>query len=153
MAADMPTVLEIYTIGFTKKSASEFFGTLIDTGVKHVIDVRLNNTSQLAGFTKRDDLRFFLRALCDADYLHELLLAPNQDMLDDYRKQVFSWKEYERRFSDLLMSRHVERVLDRGLFAEPAVLLCSEATADRCHRRLVAEYLQSKWSGVTIRHL
>jgi uncharacterized protein (DUF488 family) len=145
--------VEIYTIGFTKKSASEFFGTLKDAGIKRLIDVRLNNSSQLAGFTKRDDLAFFLREICDADYVHEVLLAPEQDLLDEYRKRKGSWEEYERHFLDLVASRHVEQVLDRGLFNGPSVLLCSEATADHCHRRLVAEYLQAHWVDITIRHL
>ncbi|MGE0542815.1 MAG: DUF488 family protein [Dehalococcoidia bacterium] len=145
--------MEIYTIGFTKKSAGEFFGTLKDAGIKRLIDVRLNNSSQLAGFTKRDDLAYFLRAICDADYVHEVLLAPEQDLLDEYRKRKGSWEDYERAFLDLMASRHVEQVLDRGLFNESTVLLCSEATAEHCHRRLVAEYLQAHWDHMSIRHL
>jgi uncharacterized protein (DUF488 family) len=145
--------VEIYTIGFTKKSAGEFFGALRDAGIKRLIDVRLNNVSQLAGFTKRDDLRFFVRELCGADYIHDVSLAPEQDMLDEYRKQKGSWSEYEQRFTHLLRSRHIERSLDRSLFDEPVALLCSEATAERCHRRLVAEYLRSEWADVRIQHL
>jgi uncharacterized protein (DUF488 family) len=145
--------LEIYTIGFTKKSGREFFGTLKDAGIKRLIDVRLNNSSQLAGFTKRDDIAYFLRAICDADYVHELLLAPEQELLDEYRKRKGSWEEYERLFLELMASRQVEQVLDRGLFDTPAVLLCSEATAEHCHRRLVAEYLHLQWVDITIRHL
>jgi uncharacterized protein (DUF488 family) len=145
--------VEIYTIGFTKKSAGQFFGTLKDAGIKRLIDVRLNNSSQLAGFTKRDDLAYFLRAICDADYVHELLLAPEQDLLDYYRKHKGSWAEYERRFLDLMASRRIENVLDRGLFSGRTILLCSEATAEHCHRRIVAEYLQAHWVDVTIQHL
>jgi uncharacterized protein (DUF488 family) len=145
--------VEINTIGFTKKSAGEFFGTLKDAGIKRLIDVRLNNSSQLAGFTKRDDLAYFLRAICGADYVHELQLAPEQDLLDEYRKRKGSWEEYERHFLDLIAARRVEQVLDRGLFDGPTVLLCSEASADHCHRRLVAEYLQAHWVDITIRHL
>lgn len=145
--------MEIYTIGFTKKSAGEFFGALRDAGIKRLIDVRLNNVSQLAGFTKRDDLRFFVRELCDADYIHDVSLAPEQDMLDEYRKQKGSWSEYEQRFTQLLRSRNVDSSLDRSLFDEPVALLCSEATAERCHRRLVAEYLRSEWADVRIQHL
>lgn len=145
--------MEIYTIGFTKKSASKFFGALKTTGIKRLIDVRLNNSSQLAGFTKRDDLAFFLREICGSDYTHEVLLAPEQEMLDQYKKKKGSWEEYEQCFLDLMRSRRVDRVLDQGLFDQPAVLLCSEPTAERCHRRLVAEYLQSTWVDVRIRHL
>jgi uncharacterized protein (DUF488 family) len=145
--------MEICTIGFTKKSAAEFFGTLRRAGARRLIDVRLNNSSQLAGFTKRDDLPFFLRELCNADYIHEPLLAPEQYMFDEYKKQKGSWTTYEQRFLGLMAERMVEQRLDRELFAVPAVLLCSEPTADRCHRRLVAEYLQSKWLDVTITHL
>jgi uncharacterized protein (DUF488 family) len=145
--------MEICTIGFTKKSASEFFGALKTAGIKRLIDVRLNNSSQLAGFTKRDDLAFFLREICESDYIHEILLAPEQEMLDQYKKERGSWEEYQRRFLDLMRSRRVDQVLDRGLFDEPVVLLCSESTAERCHRRLVAEYLQSAWVDVHIRHL
>jgi uncharacterized protein (DUF488 family) len=145
--------VEIYTIGFTKRSASGFFGALKDAGIKRLIDVRLNNSSQLAGFTKRDDLAYFLRAICGADYVHELLLAPEQHLFDAYRKNKGSWEEYERRFLELMESRRVEQVLDRGLFSGPSVLLCSEATAEHCHRRLVAEYLQAHWVDITIRHL
>jgi uncharacterized protein (DUF488 family) len=145
--------VEIYTIGFTKKSASEFFSALRDAGVKSLIDVRLNNTSQLAGFTKRDDLRFFTQELCGVDYVHEVLLAPEQSLFDKYKKRKGSWKDYEVRFLDLMKSRHIEQILDRGLFDVSVALLCSEATAERCHRRLVAEYLQTEWVDVTIRHL
>lgn len=145
--------MEICTIGFTKKSASEFFGTLRHADIKRLVDVRLNNSSQLAGFSKREDLPFFLRELCDADYVHEPLLAPEPEMFDEYKKRKGSWSDYERRFLALMAERHVEQHLDRRLFDVPTVLLCSEPTAERCHRRLVAEYLKSKWVDVTVRHL
>jgi hypothetical protein len=91
--------MQIYTIGFTKKSAAEFFGILKGHGIRRLVDVRLNNVSQLAGFTKRDDLAFFLNAICGADYLHEQLLAPTQEMLDAYKKAKGAWADYEKRFS------------------------------------------------------
>ena len=145
--------MEVYTIGFTQKSAEEFFERLRRVGIKRLLDVRLNNVSQLAGFSKREDLRYFLRELCAADYLHEPLLAPTQEMLDEYKKQKGSWESYERRFLALMRERAVERRIDRRLFDIPTVLLCSEATAEHCHRRLALEYLQSAWGGLTITHL
>ena len=145
--------MEVYTIGFTKRSASGFFGTLKDAGIMRLVDVRLNNSSQLAGFTKRDDLPYFLREICGAEYLHEPLLAPTQEMLDAYKKSKGSWQEYERRFMALMAERAIEQRVSRALFAVPTVLLCSEATAEHCHRRLVCEYLQAHWGDVTAIHL
>lgn len=145
--------MEIYTIGFTKRRAAAFFGALRGAGIRLLIDVRLNNSSQLAGFTKREDLPFFLQAICGAEYRHEPLLAPTQDLLDRYRKEKGGWEDYERRFLALLAERRVEAVLERGLFAVPAVLLCSETTAERCHRRLVCEYLARHWGDVRAVHL
>ena len=145
--------MEIYTIGFTKRTAASFFGALKAASVKRLVDVRLNNSSQLAGFAKRDDLAYFLRAVCAADYCHETLLAPTQEMLDAYKKSKGSWEEYERRFLALLAAREVERHIQRDLFAVPTVLLCSEATPEHCHRRLVAEYLRDHWGALEIVHL
>lgn len=122
-------------------------------GIQRLLDVRLNNVSQLAGFSKREDLAYFLRELCGAEYLHEPLLAPTQALLDAYRKQKGSWEEYERRFLDLMRERRIEEWLDRRLFDIPTVLLCSEATPERCHRRLVLEYLQERWGDLQITHL
>ena len=145
--------MEIYTIGFTKKSAAEFFAALRRAGIRRLIDVRLNNTSQLAGFAKRDDLQFFLRELCGADYHHEPALAPTKEILDAYKKKQISWEEYETRFVDLLVECAAEQAVDRRLFEVPAVLLCSEPSPNRCHRRLAAEYLAGKWGGMEIVHL
>jgi uncharacterized protein (DUF488 family) len=145
--------MEIFTIGFSKKSAEEFFGILRRNGIRRLIDVRLHNVSQLAGFTKREDLAYFLRELCSAEYLHEPLLAPTEDMLDAYKKQKGAWEDYERSFCRLLVQRKIEEQIDRVLFAVPAVLLCSEPTAEHCHRRLVAEHLQKKWGNVEIKNL
>lgn len=118
-----------------------------------MIDVRLNNTSQLAGFAKRDDLQFFLHALCDAEYCHQPTLAPTQEILDAYKKKEIAWEEYEQRFLELLTHRAVEQTVDRELFEVPAALLCSEPSAERCHRRLAAEYLANQWDGAEIIHL
>jgi len=145
--------MEIYSIGFTQSTAQQFFGRLSAAGVTHLLDVRLNNVSQLAGFAKRDDLAFFLGKLCGAAYTHEPLLAPSQEMLDTYKKQKGSWADYEREFVALLAHRRIEAELDRTLFDKPTALLCSEATADHCHRRLVLEYLQEKWGDIDIVHL
>ena len=145
--------MEIYTIGFTKRSAADFFGTLNSRGIRQLIDIRLHNSSQLAGFAKRDDLAFFLRAICNASYRHELLLAPTAEMLAAYRKKSISWDEYESRFCSMLAERRVEHCLDRALFSTPSVLLCSEARPDKCHRRLVVEYLADRWGGVEAIHL
>lgn len=145
--------MEIYTIGFTRKTAREFFGILKQAGVRRLLDVRLNNSSQLAGFTKREDLPYFLSELCGAEYRHEPLLAPTDDILTAYKKREIKWDEYESRFMKLLREREVERAIERATFDTPTVLLCSEPTATHCHRRLVAEYLREKWGDVRIVHL
>jgi uncharacterized protein (DUF488 family) len=145
--------VEVYSIGFTKKTAKQFFGILGKAGIRRLLDVRLKNASQLAGFTKREDLEYFLREICAAEYVHEPQLAPTKEILDEYKKHKGSWEEYERRFLALMAIRKVEEKLDTGIFAVPTVLLCSEPTPDHCHRRLVLEYLQQKWSNLTIHHL
>ena len=145
--------MEIYTIGFTKKTAAEFFAALRRAGIKRLIDVRLNNTSQLAGFAKRDDLAYFLDELCEAEYRHEPMLSPDKELLDGYKKKVVPWEQYESAFLALLRERQAETLVDRRLFDVPTVLLCSEPTAEHCHRRLVAEYLAAAWGEVTIVHL
>jgi len=145
--------MEIYSIGFTQKNASEFFGILKAHGIQRLLDVRLNNTSQLAGFAKQADLAYFLHEICGAAYEHEPLLAPTQDILDAYKKQKGSWELYEREFLALMRSRRIETRIDKEGFALKTVLLCSEPTAEHCHRRLVLEYLREHWGGVTISHL
>jgi uncharacterized protein (DUF488 family) len=146
--------VEIYTIGFTKKSAAGFFDALKRAGVRRLIDVRLHNTSHLAGFAKRDDLEYFLKAIGGIEYVHVPLLAPTDEILDGYKAKTLSWDEYEARFLAMLAERRVEQALDRRLFDDgPVALLCSEPEAEHCHRRLVAEYLQTRWDGVEIVHL
>ena len=115
--------------------------------------MRLNNTSQLAGFAKREDLQYFLKELCGIEYHHAPALSPTPEILDGYKHKTLSWEEYQERFLALLKERRVEETTDRSLFDGPAVLLCSEPKADRCHRRLVAEYLQTRWGNVEIIHL
>jgi uncharacterized protein YeaO (DUF488 family) len=114
--------------------------------------VRLNNASRLAGFARRADLPFFLKELCDAEYLHEPRLAPTRELLDVYRKGG-GWPDYERAFLELLRKRRVEEKLNRNLFDVPTVLLCSEAEPEHCHRRLVLEYLEREWGGIRTVHL
>ena len=146
--------MEIFTIGFTQTPAREFFGKLKDAGVRRLVDVRLNNTSQLAAYAKRDDLAYFLGAFVGAEYEHEPLLAPTQEMLDAYKKHKGSWPAYEERFRKLMAERQIEQQLDRESFlAKPTALLCSERTAEHCHRRLVLEHLHEKWGDVVVVHL
>ena len=145
--------MEVYSIGFTKKTAEQFFGILGKAGIRRLLDVRLKNASQLAGFSKREDLEYFLREICAAEYIHEPQLAPTEEMLAGYKKNKGSWDDYERKFLALMADRKVEEKLNRAIFDVPTVLLCSEPKAVHCHRRLVLEYLQDKWSNLTIHHL
>jgi len=145
--------VEIHTIGFTKKTAEQFFTLLRDAKIARLMDVRLKNVSQLAGFAKREDLQYFLREICGCEYLHEPLFAPTQEMLDQYKKKKGSWPEYEQRFLALMADRRVEEKIDPSLFSVPTALLCSEPTAEHCHRRLVLDYLRTKWSNISVRHL
>ena len=144
--------MRLYTLGFTRKSAESFFELLRVSGANRVIDVRLNNVSQLAGFTKRDDLAYFLRQVCSMDYEHMPDLAPTRELLKAYRDGEISWDDYEAQFLALMAERRIEELPIQALM-DNACLLCSEETADQCHRRLVAEYLQGKWSGMEIIHL
>jgi uncharacterized protein (DUF488 family) len=144
--------VKVYTIGFTKKTAKRFFEMLHASGARRVVDVRLNNVSQLAGFAKKDDLAYFLKTICGMEYVHRPELAPTQDMLDEYKKRRGDWKTYEDRFLDLMKRRRIEETVPRDLIAD-GCLLCSEDKPDRCHRRLVAEYLKGYWGDVEIVHL
>lgn len=144
--------MKIFTIGFTKKSAEQFFNRLKQPGLVRLVDARLNNVSQLAGFTKKNDLKFFLREICKIDYVHLPELAPTQDILDTYKKNDGDWDTYERRFLSLMAARRIEDKLDKNVI-DGGCLLCSEATPEHCHRRLVAEYLRDKWGNVEIVHL
>ena len=144
--------VKIYTIGFTKKSAETFFGVLQRSGAARLVDVRLNNVSQLAGFAKRDDLKFFTKSICGMDYVHQTELAPTQGMLDEYKKLKGSWREYEDRFLGLMRARKIEETIAPELM-DGCCLLCSEEKPHQCHRRLVAEYLRERWGDVEIEHL
>lgn len=142
----------LYTIGFTKSTAEHFFGRLCDAGVRVLLDIRLNNTSQLAAFSKSPDLAYFLRELLDAGYEHRIDLAPTDDMLKAYKAGGIGWDDYAATFLGLMRDRQIEGG-GRGPFEGPTALLCSEATADRCHRRLVAEHLAGHWTDLDIVHL
>lgn len=145
--------MDIYTIGFTQKTAESFFKFLKTSGVKTLIDVRLNNVSQLAGFAKKDDLKFFLKELCGAEYVHSPELAPTKDMLDAYKKGEISWAVYEERFLNLMARRNVEKSVSPVLL-EQGCLLCSEHEPHFCHRRLVVEYLNEHSNlNLKIKHL
>ncbi len=142
----------VLTIGFTKKTAQQFFTALANAHVKLLIDVRLNNRSQLAGFTKTDDLRYFLKAIANIEYLHLPIFAPTQELLDAYKKNGGDWNSYEREFRRLMKERHVEDTVSPESLND-ACLLCSEPTPDRCHRRLVVEHLQNEWGAFPVEHL
>ncbi len=146
------TGITIYTIGFTRKSADKFFTLMGRSGVRRVIDVRLNNSSQLAGFAKRDDLRYFLKTICDIGYRHEPMLAPTKAILENYKKNGGAWDDYEPSFIELMAERRIEHHLPKDI-VNNGCLLCSEPEPDWCHRRLAAEYLQKQWGDVDIRHL
>ena len=144
--------MKVFTIGFTKKNASQFFSRLKQDGLVRLVDTRLNNVSQLAGFTKKDDLRFFAHEINHIDYLHRTDFAPTKEMLDEYKKNGGDWATYERKFLALMEQRKIEEKVPKELIAG-ACLLCSEATPEHCHRRLVVEYLKSRWGDLEIVHL
>lgn len=145
--------IHVATIGFTKSNAERFFERLLKAGVTKVIDVRLHNTSQLAGFAKVDDLAYLLKKVGGIDYVHQPLLAPTDNILKAYKKERGDWELYERQFLHLMEERHIEDRLKPEMF-EGACLLCSEATPHHCHRRLVVDYLNRKWDhALKVRHL
>ncbi len=144
--------MKLFTIGFTKKTAEQFFEGLRRAGVKRVVDVRLNNVSQLAGFSKKEDLKYLLRMIAGIDYIHLPSLAPTKPMLSNYQSRVINWPTYAGQFTQLITERQVERSL-RPEDVKDDCLLCSEHLPHHCHRRLVAEYLQRQWPHTTIEHI
>ncbi len=148
----MRNSIQLFTIGFTKKGAKTFFESLQNAGVKRLLDIRLNNVSQLAGFAKKADLEYFLKTICDIDYVHLLDLAPTKDIIDEYKKNKGDWQQYEVQFLELIRQRKIEEKVSPDLI-DGACFLCSEASPDHCHRRLVAEYLNQQWGNVDIQHL
>lgn len=145
--------MNVYTIGFTKKNAGTFFGFIKSENIKTLIDVRLNNVSQLAGFAKRDDLKFFLKELCNTEYVHTPELAPTKDMLSAYKKGNIPWVVYEDKFLNLMSQRNIERIIKPSLL-DDGCLLCSEHEPHLCHRRLVVEYLNNNSDlDLKVKHL
>jgi len=144
--------VKVFTIGFTQKTAEQFFELLRRSGAKRVVDVRLNNVSQLAGFAKKQDLAYFAKQICGMDYVHMPELAPTQDILDEYKKNKGDWAVYERKFLELMARRQVEKTVSKGVIEE-GCLLCSEHKPHHCHRRLVADYLKQHWGDIEVDHL
>jgi uncharacterized protein (DUF488 family) len=144
--------IHLYTIGFTRKSAETFFGLLKSAGVRRMVDVRLNVTSQLAGFAKQTDLRYFLRALLEAEYLHLTEAAPTKALLDGFKKGRLSWEEYAEGYRALLEERHAATFLRETIRAGDC-FLCSEHEPTHCHRRLLAAYCAAVLRGVAVCHL
>lgn len=145
--------VEIATIGFTKSTAEHFFARLKRAKIRQVVDVRLHNTSQLAGFAKAEDLAYFLREICGADYIHQPLLAPTEEILKGFKQEKGAWDVYQKQFMKLMAARRIETALKPAMF-DHACLLCSEATPHHCHRQLVCTYLNGKWGGaLSVTHL
>jgi uncharacterized protein (DUF488 family) len=144
--------MNVFTIGFTEKTAKRFFELIRSSGVKRVVDVRLNNTGQLAGFSKQADLAYFLRELCQVEYIHVPELAPTKDILDVYKKHGGAWSVYEAEFLNLMERRRIDQSVAKDIVNQ-GCLLCSENKPHHCHRRLVVEYLQNKWGDINTTHL
>lgn len=146
--------MKLYTIGFTQKSAQEFFEKIKANNVELLLDVRLNNVSQLAGFAKNKDLEFFLKQICDCKYAHDVTFAPTKELLEDYRSKRTSWDEYEKIFNKIMSDRKIDSIF-KNLYIQynRICLLCTEPTAEHCHRRLVAEYLKNRIENIEIIHL
>lgn len=153
MAKNNSELTIIFTVGFTKKTAREFFELLRKNKVKKVIDIRLNNVSQLAGFSKKDDLEYFLRVILNIDYIHMPLLSPTEELLDAIKNKKVSWAEYEKMYVKLISERKVEKLFPDKKELDHVCLLCSEDKPEHCHRSLLAEYLKEKWKDVETRHI
>lgn len=146
--------MEVFTIGSTRRSAEELFEPIREAKVGRVVDVRLHNTSNLAGLARCAHLPYLLREICGAEYVNEPLLAPSNELFDGMKKRGLAWDVYERGFLELMAERQIENRIDRALlFGLPTALLCACATADRCHRRLVLDYLQPSWGPFEVTHL
>lgn len=144
--------IQLFTIGFTQKTASEFFSLLKNNGVKKIFDIRINNKSQLAGFSKGSDLEYFAQEILGIPYEHRIEFAPTTDLLKRYRDKKISWKQYEKEYLQLLVERDVINQIDKD-FLNGSVLLCSEHLPDKCHRRLLAEYFLNSFQDISIKHL
>jgi uncharacterized protein (DUF488 family) len=144
--------LKLYTIGFTKKDARTFFGLLIDNQVRTIIDVRIHNQSQLAGFTKKEDLPYFLEKIAGIGYVHLIEAAPEESLMKDLHSGKITWQAFETTYRDLLAKRKVFEKMDQNIL-DNGCLLCSEPTPEHCHRRLFAEYLKERIPDLEIVHL
>jgi uncharacterized protein (DUF488 family) len=146
----------LYTIGFTQKTAEEFFGLLQSAGVRKLVDVRENRVGQLSGFAKFPDIAYFLDRLLGVEYVHEPRFAPTPEIRDQYQATK-NWNAYERSFRALMAEREVPQAINPADYEGSVALLCSEPTADKCHRRLVGEMLVEHWKGagqqVELEHL
>jgi uncharacterized protein (DUF488 family) len=143
---------KIFTIGFAGKSAESFFSLLEENNIKKLIDVRLNNVSQLAAFAKKDDLEFFLKRILSCEYIHRPDLAPTEIILKDYKNKIINWEVYTAEYIKLLNSRNIASSLRKDEIVD-SVFLCSEHQPQFCHRRLLVEYLQKQWDDLEIIHL
>lgn len=144
----------LYTIGFTQKSAQQFFELIKSNNIDMLVDIRLNNKSQLAGFTKGDDLRYFLEEICNCKYQHCVEYAPTKDILDSYKKKAISWDEYVRQYIPLMQKRNaVQKFSERFAMYRAVCLLCSESTSEYCHRRLLAEMIVADYPEITVKHI
>ena len=144
--------MKLFTIGFTKKSAEKFFNLLCSANVKRIVDIRLKNESQLAGFAKKNDLKFFLKNICGIDYIHIPELAPTKEILEEYKKYKGDWDNFENKFSHLLKNRDIETAM-KGKINDNDCLLCSEHDPEQCHRKIVANYFVEIWRNIEIKHL
>lgn len=145
-------MIKLYTIGFTGKSAEKFFTLLQNNAVERIVDTRINNTSQLSGYAKADDLAFFAKTIGRMDYKHQLDFAPTKDLLANYRNKKISWSEYETEYLNLLDMRKISNKVNVEELHQNC-LLCSEHTPEQCHRRLLAEYFQHRYNDIEIIHL
>lgn len=145
---------KMFTIGFTKKKAADFFNLLIENDVKLVVDIRLNNTSQLAAFAKFPDIEYFLNKICNIDYTHDKSFSPEESTLSKYKKKLISWEQYEDEFNSTMLSRSIESYIrDNYSKYDNLCLLCSEVEADQCHRRLIADIFKEQFNDLEIIHL
>ncbi|MDD6941416.1 MAG: DUF488 domain-containing protein [Bacilli bacterium] len=146
--------MKIFTIGFTQKTAKDFFSKIKNNNIELLLDIRLNNTSQLAGFAKGKDLEYFLKEICSCEYVHDIAFSPTKELLDNYRAKKIIWNEYENIFSEIMDKRHLSEIFKKLYMSKQNVcLLCTEPTPEQCHRRLVAEYLNKHIGNIEIIHI
>jgi uncharacterized protein (DUF488 family) len=142
----------LFTIGFTQKSAEKFFDLLMKNKVKRIVDIRINNSSQLAGFAKSEDLKYFAEKIAGIGYIYMPELAPTLEMMRNYRAKGSSWEKYQREYLKLINKRKISEKINIKEF-DRSCFLCSEHTPENCHRRLLTEYLQKHNKNVKIIHL